>query len=97
MNRNEWNTVQVDDSQLGSFNTIKVMPLTDEFFTLNTRKKVTLTWETLPTANGYWSLDGREFKVIYKKKTIALLRTEDCGMGTYKARTFLEQGGFRIA
>lgn len=82
---------------LGSFNKILVKPESDEWFCPNSRKKVTLHSQTLPQSNGYWNLRGREFKVCFKKKLIATLLTEDCGLGSAKARAYVETKGFRIS
>ena len=79
----------------GSFSTVLGMVISDEF-DCPQRKTVTIQHKTLPGANGYWNIRGREHSIVYKKKIIATLFTEDCGLGNAKVRTFLERKGFRI-
>ena len=84
----------------GSFPKILVQSTSDEFicpWNAGKRKIVTVHHTTLPGAIGYWNIRGREHKVYYKKKLIAILLTEDCGMGTAKAHTFLRERGFKLA
>ena len=92
-----WELVTVKGHEFGSFNQIKVQVLSPDEFSYTRGKRVRVSVHTLPTSKGYWSLDGREYEVIYKKKLITLLRTEDCGLGGRKARTYLTLLGFRIS
>ena len=85
-----------DDYGFGSFTKIFVETLDDNFMIPGNRRKVTINHKTLPDANGYWNNKGREHKVFYKKKLIAILYTEDCGLGNEKARAFLQHKGFKI-
>ena len=80
-----------------SFSTIKVCQLRPDEFAYTKGKRVRLIHTTLPTANGYWSLDGREHAVFYKKEIIALIRTEDCGLGSDKAEAYIKSLGFKRA
>lgn len=82
-------------NEFGSFDKILVQGITDEFLYPG-RKSVTIHQTTLPEARGYWNIRGREHKVFYKKKHIATLLTEDCGLGSAKAWAYLKQKGFRM-
>lgn len=91
----EWQTFEFPESYgFGSFNSIKIQ-LLQLFLFLNTRGKVTFTQTKLPTANGYWNIDGREFTIFYKKKPYAIVHTEDCGMGSKKLYDFLFHLGYK--
>ena len=86
----EWQEVELREPHaFGSFNRIKIK-LPDPLLFNCWRGSVTLCHDTLPTAKGYWSLDGREFIMRpvergMRDKVLALIRTEDCGLGTAKA------------
>lgn len=85
-----------ENAGFGSFTKIMVQTMDDDFVIPGNRRKVTIQHQSLPDANGYWNDKGREHKVFYKKKLIAILYTEDCGMGNTKAHAFLRQRGFII-
>jgi hypothetical protein len=94
--KHTWYEVQLPHKHLlGSFDTIKIMFLNDTAWA-GRNTKVNMMEETLPTAKGYWSLDGREYTFLYKKSPIAKVRTEDCGLGARKARLFAECMEFKI-
>jgi hypothetical protein len=59
--------------------------------------KVTRSTFVLDTAQGYHNLNGREVTVTQKKRTIMLLRVEDCGLGSAKADAFIEALGCKRA
>lgn len=80
----------------GNFTALKIKILDADRFHNSKNHKISLSWKTLTESNGYWNLDGREFTVTLKNKPILLIRTEDCGLGTKKARLFLEGQGFKI-
>lgn len=90
-----------DTHGFGSFNKIMVKLVGNKFeelFQFSQRKPtVSMKESKLPDANGYWNIHGREHQIFYKKELIALLHTEDCGLGTAKARAFLTDRGFKIA
>jgi hypothetical protein len=95
--KNTWFNVRLPfKDKVGSFDEIKVMFLNDSAWA-GRNLKVRMTQKTLPTANGYWCLDGREFTFTYKNVPIAKVRTEDCGLGGLKARLFAEYMEFKIA
>lgn len=88
------------NGNFGSFNKIMIKVISfDDFVGCNIcRLTVSVEHSSLPDANGYWNIHGREHKVFYKKKLIAILHTEDCGLGSSKARYYLQQiKGFKIA
>lgn len=88
---NEWYEVEIPFGHvLGSFTNLKFMFLNDTALACR-GIKVHMEQETLPTANGYHHLDGREFLFTYKGTPVMRVRTEDCGLGTRKARLFAEQ------
>lgn len=92
--------VMPDKHGFGSFNKIKVKLVGMTFANLfEARRKIALRIEhdTLPEAKGYWNLDGREHKVYYKKELVLLLHTEDCGLGSAKARAVIQDRGFKLA
>jgi len=98
MPRNVWELVQLPESfGFGSFSQLKIQKIKDDEFAYTKGKKVGLIHTTLPTAKGYWSLDGREHAVFYKKEIIALIRTEDCGLGSAKAEAYIKSLGFKRA
>jgi hypothetical protein len=85
---------------LGSFNRIKIK-LESPWLFRNSGGPVYLHQKPkLSSANGYWSLDGREFEVLQKNggryTVIATLRTEDCGLGTGKAVAACDYFGYRF-
>ena len=88
----------LDEQWLGSF-TDYILVITYPHYwdwEAHCRKQVTLTSETTPEANGYWNVRGREHKVFLKGKLIAIIYTEDCGLGTAKARKVVLNKGYRI-
>lgn len=85
---------------LGSFNKIKIK-LEHPWLFKNSAGDVWLHQnEDLPTANGYFSLDGREFLILQKfgKKleTIATFHVEDCGLGSAKAKCACDYFGYHF-
>lgn len=95
----EFETVTMPEKHtFGSFNLIMVKFIGNTFANFrDSKKRVRFRIEssTLPTARGYWNIHGREFKIFYKKELIAILHTEDCGLGSAKAYAFLQDNGFR--
>jgi hypothetical protein len=81
----------------GSFNKILVQSRSDKFTYPGIRTKVRIEHESLPQSKGYQNLHGREHRVFYKQDLIAILHTEDCGLGSSKARQFLHLRGFKLA
>lgn len=88
---------EIVPGNFGSFKSIMVKVIAHDDWHYP-KSPVTIQNETLPEANGYWNIHGREHRIFYKKKLIAILHTEDCGLGSSKARFYLQQiRGFKIA
>lgn len=98
MSNRIWTLVTLPESfGFGSFNTLKICQIKPDEFAYTEGKRVGLIHITLPTANGYQTLDGREHAVFYRKEIIALIRTEDCGLGSAKAEAYIKSLGFKRA